>query len=200
VLLESYLVPHLFEKLHRPKIEKRGHRVTMIKTRGGVVFRDVCKLLAPSTNLRGFGKLFNFEQEKAHFPFSLLDSVEKLGLSRLPDDPAAWRSELSGSAEIGPEEIAQAQALFAKSGCKSVGDYLKTYLKLDVVILYKATQEWRKHLRALVGVDFIESRKFTISSLSNLAGGKSLVSRRRPGNFFPNNSQVYRILRQGMRG
>jgi len=199
-LLESYLVPYLFEKKHLPKIEKRGTKVTLIKTREGIVFRDVCKLLAPSTNLRSFGKLFGLEQEKAHFPFGLLDSVEALNIAELPSDPVEWKSQLTGGASIGPAEIAEAQQLFLKAGCRNLGDYLRAYLKLDVLILYRATQEWRRHLKQLIGVDFVESRKFTISSLSNLAGGRSLVARRQLGNFFPNNSQTYRLLREGMRG
>jgi len=146
-------------------MEKRGNRVTLIKTKQGIVFRDVCKLLAPSTNLRNFGKLFGLEQEKAHFPFNLLDSVAALDIAELPDDPKLWASSLTGSPPIGPEEIAQAQALFRKANCKNLGDYLRAYLKLDVVILYKATQLWRSHLKTLVGIDFVESRKFTISSL-----------------------------------
>ena len=200
MLLESYLLPHLFERRHRPKIEKRGNKVTSIATREGIVFRDVCKLLAPSTNLCGFGKLFNLEQVKAHFPFALLDSVTKLKTLKLPTEPELWVSDISSGPPVTPDEIASAQALFVEAGCQNLGDYLKAYLRLDVVILYKASQEWRKRLRELVGVDFIESQKFTISSLSNLAGGKSLVARKLVGNFFPNNSQAYRILREGMRG
>lgn len=200
VLLESYLVPYLFEKKHLPKLEKRGNKVTLIKTRQGIVFRDVCKLLAPSTNLRSFGRLFGFEQEKAHFPFGLLTSVEALKIETLPLNPSEWQSELTDGKTIGPEEIAEAHALFRKANCANLGDYLKAYLKLDVVILYCATQEWRRHLKQLIGVDFVESHKFTISSLSNLASGRSLVARRQLGNFFPNNSQTYRLLREGMRG
>jgi hypothetical protein len=107
---------------------------------------------------------------------------------------------LSGSPAIGPDEIAEAQALFEEAGCKSLGDYLRAYLKLDVDILYLATQEWRRSLKRLVGIDFVESSKFTISSLSNLGGQKCLSRHLRLGNFFPNNSQHYRLLRNGMRG
>ena len=200
VLLESYLLPHLFEKRLRPRIEKRGNKVTCISTKIGISFRDVCKLLAPSTNLRSFGKLFSLEQAKAHFPFSLLNSVDALLRDGLPSDPKLWESDLTAGPPISQADIGEAQKLYESAGCRNLGDYLKTYLRLDVIILYRATQEWRQHLRSLVGVDFIESRKFTISSLSNLAGGKSLVSRLAVGNFFPNNSQSYRLLREGMRG
>jgi hypothetical protein len=72
---------------------------------------------------------------------------------------------LTGSDKITPQEIAEAQELFKKAGCKNLGDYLQAYLKLDVLILYKATQEWRKTLKKYVNIDFIEARKFTISSL-----------------------------------
>ena len=199
VLLQSYLVPYLFEGKFRPKLEKRGNKVTTISTRIGIVFRDVVKLLAPSTNLRSFGKLFDLEQAKAHFPFGILTSVDALGLPNLPDDPKLWKSELTG-APLSAADIAEAQELFRRSGCSNVGEYLRLYLKLDVDILYLATQGWRKRLKELVDIDFVESRKYTISSLSYLAGHRTCVRERQLGHFFPNNSQIYRLLRLGMRG
>jgi hypothetical protein len=200
VLLESYLVPHLFEKKERPRIEKRGNKVTQIRTARGVAFRDITKLLAPSTNLRAFGKLFNLEQAKAHFPFRILTSVGVLNTPQLPVDLSAWKSELTGNSPVTQSEVEEALELFAKAGCQNIGDYLRAYLKLDVVVLQKATLEWRRTLKTYVGVDFIEAGKFTISSLSNYAGLKTSAAAKRIGNFFPNNSQVYRLLRAGMRG
>ena len=78
VLLLGHLVPLAYEAGHRPKILKRGGKVTSIALRSGIAFRDITKMLAPSTNLRKFGRLFGLEQEKAHFPFKLLTSVEVL--------------------------------------------------------------------------------------------------------------------------
>jgi len=151
-------------------MEKKGNKVTQIRTSCGISFRDMTKLLAPSTNLRSFGKLFDLEQVKAHFPFGILSSVEALKLPQLPTEVEAWKSDLTGNEKISAKEIAEAVQLFQASECQNVGDYLTTYLKLDVVILYKAGQEWRRTLRRVVGIDFIETRKYTISSLSNLAG------------------------------
>jgi hypothetical protein len=112
----------------------------------------------------------------------------------------AWKSDLTGNEKISAKEIAEAVQLFQASECQNVGDYLTTYLKLDVVILYKAGQEWRRTLRRVVGIDFIETRKYTISSLSNLAGLTVSANNKDVGSFFPNNSQIYRLLRLGMRG
>ena len=193
------MVTYLFEGKFRPKLEKRGNKVTSISTRAGIVFRDVTKLLAPSTNLRSFGKLFGLEQAKAYFPFGILNSVSVLDQPSLPADPREWRSDLTGD-PLSNEQIAEAVNLFRTSNCTSVGDYLKTYLKLDVDILYLATQEWRKHLKSVIDLDFVETKKFTISSLSYLAGAKTCVRSQQLGHFFPNNSQVYRLLRLGMRG
>ena len=198
--MESYLVPYLFEKKYAPKLEKRGNKVTQIRTNLGICFRDVTKLLAPSTSLRSFGKLFNLEQVKAHFPFALLNSVNVLNRPSLPNDKREWQSDLTGSDKITEDEIREAQKLFKQAKCQNLGDYLKAYLKLDVLILYKATQEWRKTLKKYVDIDFVEARKFTISSLSNLAGFKAAASKKQIGTFFPNNSQIYRLLRGGMRG
>ena len=200
ILLQSYLVPYLFEKKCRPKLEKRGNKVSAIRTKLGIHFRDAVKLLSPSTNLRSFGKLFNLEQAKAHFPFALLTSVKVLTRPELPTDPIMWRSDLTGSEPITEAEISEARRLFADSGCTNLGDYLRTYLKLDVVILFKALQEWRKSLKALVGIDFVENNRYTIAGFSNLAGLKTASASNRVGIFFPNNSQIYRLLRKGMRG
>lgn len=174
--------------------------MTQIRTLTGISFRDVTKLLAPSINLRSFGRLFNLEQAKAHFPFGLLTSVAALARPELPSDPVLWKSELTGNAAITQTEITEARELFASAGCQNIGDYLRAYLKLDVVVLQRATQEWRKTLKTYVGVDFVEAGKFTISSLSNYAGLKTAASQNRIGTFFPNNSQNYRLLRAGMRG
>ena len=200
MLLQSYLVPYLYEKKFRPKLEKRGNKVSAIRTKGGIHFRDAVKLLSPSTNLRSFGKLFNLEQVKAHFPFGLLSSVNVLKLPQLPTDPKLWKSDLTGSDPITETEINEALRLFRESGCSNLGDYLITYLKLDVVILYKAMQEWRKSLKKLVDIDLVENNKYTIAGFSNLAGLKLAAKNKRFGIFFPNNSQIYRLLRKGMRG
>ena len=202
VLLLGHLVPLAYEAGHRPKILKRGGKVTSIALRSGIAFRDITKMLAPSTNLRKFGRLFGLEQEKAHFPFKLLTSVEVLRtVTALPPhgDPS-WESELSSSVPLSPGDVQSAQSLFEKAGCRNLGDYLASYLWLDVEVLYKATQEWRKTLARLTGMDFVQSRKFTISSLSYTAGLKTWERHLRIGTFAVNNSQHYRILRQGMRG
>jgi hypothetical protein len=194
-------VPQLFEAGFRPKIEKRGNKVMSISTRSGIVFRDITKLLAPSTNLRDFGKLFGLEQSKAHFPFKALTSVESLERPGLPPlGSEEWISDLTEKAAT-EAEVLEAEKLFRAAGCVTLGDYLKAYLRLDVVILFEATQQWRQTLKQQIGIDFVEAGKFTISSLSFLAGIKSgLEEKSRIGHFFPNNSQNYRLLRAGMRG
>lgn len=202
VLLESYLVPYLFERKESPRLEKRGNKVISIATRQGPVFRDLTKLLSPSTNLRAFGQLFQLEQEKAHFPFAFLDSVTKLDYPGLPQDRSIWMSDLNQATSL--EEVMHhielAEQLFQQQGCQTLGDYLKVYLRLDTEILYKAARLWRLRLKEVINIDFLEHRKFTISSLSYYAGLRKSVDLVRLGTFFPNNSQTYRILRQGMRG
>ena len=200
VLLESYLIPHLFETKCKPVLEKSGNKVTSILSSSKkIIFRDITKLLAPSTNLRNFGKLFNLKQEKAHFPFSKLNSVEYLEEQQLPTLLSDWESDIT-TKKITQEEINEAHTLFEKNNCRSVGDYLKIYLKLDVLILFQSTQLWRQELKNQIGIDFIECHKFTIASLTHMANGYNMAINKRIGNFFPNNSQTYRLLRQGMRG
>ena len=202
VLLYGYLVPRLFELGYRPRVERRGNKITCLSTRCGIAFRDITKLLAPSTNLRKFGQLFGLEQAKAHFPFSLLTSTASLDISELPADAndPAWTSVITGSRPIRQEDVDEARTLFARAGCRNLGDYLAAYLRLDVDILFRAGQAWRRKLRALIDLDFVEASKFTISSLSYAAGLKNQEARLRIASFFPNNSQIYRLLRRGMRG
>lgn len=204
MLLLQFLVPYLYEQKLRPRVEKSGNRVTAIAvSKLGVTFRDVSKLLSPSTSLRKFGALFNLDQCKAHFPFSVLTSVADLALPSLPVEDRYWRSELGGGGQT-EEQLTQmrreAEELFARANCRNIGDYLRAYLLLDVDILYKAAQAWRRQLKSVVGLDFVEAGKFTISSLSYTAGLKHMERNGRVGHFFPNNSQIYRLLRLGMRG
>ena len=202
VLLQNYLVPYLFEKRLRPRLEKSGNKITAIKVvKHRITFRDVVRLLAPGTSLRQFGQLFKLEQAKAHFPFALLTGLESLGLPRLPASAADWHSDLSSSrGPITQAEVDEAQHLFDASSCLSVGDYLRTYLRLDVDILYRATQGWRQTIASEIKVDFVQAAAFTISSISNYAGDVNSSGNLHIGQFFPNSASVYRMLRKGMRG
>jgi hypothetical protein len=202
VLIAGALLPYFYTTGVKVQLEKRGTSVTSIAV-GGIQFRDICKLLAPGTSLRKFGQMFNIEQEKAYFPFEYLTSVSVLNERRLPTDISFWKSRLSANTEdetLLRQQMAHAENLFNANGCTSVGDYLRLYLRLDVVITIKCVQAWRQTLRQAISVDFIEARKFTISSLSYHAGNKRLMYNLRPGNYSPNNAQIYRILREGMRG
>ena len=201
VMLESYLIPYLYERGYDPKIDKKGEKVTVIRTRNGICFRDVTKLLAPSTNLRSFGALFNLSVEKGHFPFSILTSPASLQLPSLPKDFRTWQSELSSNGSgITQKEVNEALSFFKRSGFANVGQYLKHYLTLDVQILQQATDLWRQRLYTVIGLDFIDIEKYTISSLSNYAGNHKSATLCRPGWFFPNNAQMYALLKRGMRG
>lgn len=209
VLLEGFLLPYLYQEKEKPKMEKKGNKVLTIRTKNGICFRDITKLLAPGTSLDSFGRLFNLPQVKAHFPFSFLDSVTKLNVTDLPTAPHYWIGELKVfSSHLSETEkhaqvlnvIQEAQRLYHLAECQTVGDYLQYYLRLDVEILYKASQLWRQHLKTVIAIDFLEHRKFTISSLSFLANQRSMSAHRKIGTFSVNNSQYYRLLRQGMRG
>ena len=202
VLLTSYLIPYLFERRLKPSIEKTGNKVNVLKVKKcHVTFRDVVKLLSPGTSLRQFGQLFNLDQAKAHFPFSILTGVESLQRETLPLDLGEWQSDLSLTKKpVTEEEVREAHRLFRVSCCKNVGDYLKTYLRLDVDILYKAVQGWRRTIVEEIGVDFVQTGKFTVSAVSTHAGDLCSSKNLQVGQFFPNSGAVYRLLRKGMRG
>ena len=203
VLIYQYLTVRLKELGQVPRISKRGNRVTSIATKCGVEFRDIARLLAPSTSLRKFGQLFGLEQAKAHFPFAYLTSVERLKDASLPSDDSYWRSELSGE-RVSVAQLAEikreAGDMWRALNCKCVGDYLGGYLHLDIEILYEGVQRWNRSLEQVLDLNFVELGRFTISSLSYTAGQKDLEKRLCVGSFFPNNSQMYSVLRRGMRG
>jgi len=203
VLVYQYLTARLKELGQQPRVSKKGNRVTSLSTKCGVEFRDITRLLAPSTSLRKFGQLFGLEQAKAHFPFAFLDSVTRLKETRLPEDDSLWRSELSGE-RLEPAQLQQikteAGAMWSALNCKTVDDYLAGYLHLDIEILYLGVQKWNATLETVLGLNFVELGRYTISSLSYTAGQKDLEKRLCIGSFFPNNSQMYAILRRGMRG
>ena len=120
---------------------------------------------------------------------------------QLPTDLAAWASDLTaGKSEIDAAAVSEAQRLFRVSNCRCLGDYLKTYLRLDVDILYRATQNWRRTIADEVSVDFVQTGKFTISSISNYAGDVNSSGLLQVGQFFPNSAPIYRLLRKDMRG
>lgn len=201
ILLETYLIPLLFEQQLRPKIEKKGNKVSIIRTKNGIQFRDITKMLAPSTNLRSFGKMFNLDIEKGHFPFKILTHVQSLWLPNLPSQLDLWKSELTGNKNaVTKKEVEEAITFYNQSGFTSVGQYLQHYLVLDVQILQQATNHWRKRLLKIIGLDFVDIQKFTISSLSSYAGAHTLALHKKTGWFFPNNSQMYALLKRGMRG
>lgn len=203
VLLFQFLVPRLVELKQLPKVSKKGNKVTSIVTRCGVEFRDIARLLAPSTSLKKFGQLFGLEQAKAHFPFAYLTSVARLEDPRLPDDPNVWRSELTGQLHSDADLariMQEAQSMWNNLNCKNVGDYLAGYLQLDIEILHEGSLRWIESLENVLGLNAVDAGKYTISSLSYTAGLKSAESRLSVGSFFPNNSQLYSVLRLGMRG
>ena len=202
ILLQAYLVPYLYEKRLKPRLEKTGNKISAIRVNKlGITFRDVVKLLAPGTSLRQFGQLFKLKQEKAHFPFGLLSGVEALKIAELPPRAEDWQCHLSVSkVALSQSEVDESLELYRQSGCLCLGDYLRTYLRLDVDILYAATQGWRQMMAKEIGVDFVQTGNYTISSVSNLAGDQRVASNLQFGQFFPNNSAVYRLLRKGMRG
>lgn len=203
MLLYQFLVPRLVELKQRPRVCKRGNKITSITTTSGVEFRDIVRLLAPSTSLRKFGQLFGLEQCKAHFPFAYLTSVARLQDESLPDDLELWKSDLTGpvATRADLETVrTEARQMWDQLGCQTVEDYLAGYLKLDVEILHEGSLRWIDRLEKLLDLNLVEAGKFTISSLSYAAGLKAAERRLTVGSFFPNNSQLYWVLRQGMRG
>ena len=82
-----------------------------------------------------FPKHVKILQTKGVFPYSYLDSFEKLHEESLPYFGDQWINSLSGQIEVSEEDVQHANKVWNMFGCKNFGDYLMLYLKTDVILL-----------------------------------------------------------------
>ena len=82
-----------------------------------------------------FPKHAEILQKKGVFPYSYLDSFEKLFEESLPYYGDQWINSLSGQIEVSEEDVQHANKVWNMFGRKNFGDYLMLYLKTDVILL-----------------------------------------------------------------
>ena len=93
---------------------------------------------------------------KGIFPYSYLDSEQKLKSIGLPPI-SDFHDALSNSNRITDAEYAKAQRAYDQFHCKNFGDYMLSYLELDVVLLADIFQTFRKKCMSDYQLDPVNS-------------------------------------------
>jgi hypothetical protein len=179
-------------------MRREGTKVKHVKY-DGVSFVEIKRLLPPGFSLSAFGALTGLKEEKLLFNFEWLDGPEFLDSRTLPSDAAQWVSRLTGK---GPTqaEVDEALSFFDRMQFKDAGAYLCHYLKLDVIILARATEKLFSGYFSLLGLHPIDCRKASVSSLAFYASQMALFADKRPGQFFCNDPVLHSLLKNATRG
>jgi hypothetical protein len=177
---------------------RQGSKVTHVKC-DGVSFLEIKRLLPPGFSLSAFGRLTSVVEKKLIFNFDWLNSIEQLDRTSLPPDAADWVNRLTGT---GPsqEEVNEALLFFQQQQFGDLWSYLSFYLKIDCILLAKATQTLFAGYFSLLGIHPLDSRRGSVSSLSFYASQMHLFAHKRIGQFFVNDPVAHSLIRQGTRG
>jgi hypothetical protein len=182
----------------RVKMSLDGSKVRWL-TVAGVTFREVRHLLPVGTSLEKFRIMCGLSESKSAFPFELLEEDQAfLDAKELPARAEQWCSLLSGPPS--QETVDDARRLFDELQCPDVRTYFTHYLKQDCLMLGKGFKALRNSYFDLFHLDLVDSRKFTISSLSALASQAHLFRNKHVGMFSPQCPKLYSVLRKGLRG
>ena len=103
---------------------------------------------------------------KQFFPYEYLDSFDKLEETSLPPINQFY-SSLTDS-NIKPSDYQHAQSVWARTGCRTLKDYVSVYLSLDVSLLADIYLQWRNVLLDLFGLDclyFLTLASYAIESM-----------------------------------
>lgn len=80
--------------------------------------------------------------KKLPFPYEYITSFEVLRERTLPTDKESWYSKLKGTSPSA-ELISEAHHVFNKLKCKKIEDYMKVYLRVDVLLLSEVFEAFR---------------------------------------------------------
>ena len=109
--------------------------------------KDYCQLS------KHFAKHVDILQKKGVFPYSFLDSFEKLSVKSLPHYGDHWINSLSGQIDSFEEDFQHANKVLNMFGRKKVGDYHILYLKTDFVLLADIFEKCRRLYDQVYGLD-----------------------------------------------
>jgi hypothetical protein len=200
VLLSSQLSTYAKETGRKHvSMSRQGSRIRWLKM-SGVVICEIKRLLGPGTSLASLGTACNLEQVKGIFPFRQFVSLDFLDRPSLPPDAADWASDLNPIHSPSQADVDEAIAFFRAKNFSKISDFLEFYLDLDVIILQRSVVAMAQVYYKILGLNFIESRKTTVSSLSSAGAQHFLARQCRPCNFFPNHARLYNLLKKSLRG
>ena len=179
-------------------VQKEGSKLRWLRM-AGVRFCEIQHLLFPGTSLASLAKTCNLKIAKGIFPFEKFTSMCFLDQHKLPEKVEEWKSRLNPTKGPSQQEVDEALALFEEKKFENVGDYLRHYLVLDVSILLQCVVAMELEYTKILGLDFIEVGKITVSSLS-AAGAQAFLARgKKAGQFSPNHSRLYAVSFQPVR-
>ena len=128
---------------------------------------------------------------KGVFPYSYLDSVEKLSERELPPKDAFF-DMLSNSLGISDEDYARAQRAWRGFHCETFKDYMLHYLELDCLLLADVFENFRSKIYNLFQLD--AANYITLPQLTFSAAFRSckvdLLTQ----------AEMYEFFEQGIRG
>ncbi|XP_071056904.1 uncharacterized protein [Onthophagus taurus] len=84
---------------------------------------------------------FRLMSQKGVFPYSFVDSFEKLEYSKLPDHTQFY--DILSSSNISKEQYSRAQTVWNKFKCTTLGEYSDLYLTSDVLMLTDVFENFR---------------------------------------------------------
>ena len=200
VLLASRLITYAKESGRRDvKMCREGARIKYIII-DSVRFSEIKRLLGPGTSLASLAKACNLEEEKFIFPFARFTSLSFLWEKELPRNAADWASDLNPEKTPSQDEVDAAIRLFHEKGFQSISSYLDYYLRLDVIITQQAVVKMSLVYYDILGLNIVDSRRLTVSSLASCAAQTFLARHKRPACYFPNHQRLYSLLKMSLRG
>jgi hypothetical protein len=159
----------------------------------GIRITEIKRLLGPGASLDSLGRACKLDQVKGHFPFGMMTSAAFLEEPHLPPLASDWESSLNPSKNPSQAQVDEHLAFYRASGFSKIGQFLDWYLSIDVTILLKAVLEMKKKYFSILQLDFIDSKKFTVSSFSSAGAQHFLARRKRPGQFVCNHRRIFRV-------
>lgn len=113
--------------------------------------------------MAGFASCTGLQETKMNFPFSRFEDESFLRQTSLPPLAKDWFDTLRQEAPS-QDSVDKALADFARLGCRTVGDFLEHYLRMDVKLLGKACVRYLGRLHDLLKLHPIDASKYSASS------------------------------------
>ncbi|KAB0790253.1 hypothetical protein PPYR_15409, partial [Photinus pyralis] len=93
------------------------------------------------TKFFGSGREFELIRQKGVFPYSFVDSYDKLNLTTIPNKSDFF--DMLHEQDITDEEYRRAQEVWNLFNCQTLGEYSDIYLKSDVLLLADIFENYR---------------------------------------------------------